>query len=997
MKKIIKHINSTLPDIFNNFASILKENFDKNGQEILQSGTGTAVIIAKLFGQPIIDKYFNQLSEKKLENHGLNTYIKSGFMQANESLAEIEEHLKKELDPEAKFDFLNQGLRLEGEKLKKEDILLIFNPKYHPTIIAIKRHYENVLRELQTPSDAIKSFTKHFNEHIEDKVKEEFGDDYKQHLNDTKTFRLRDSETDFLWDMVSLEHIGFKGAENLPYEKTYARWRAVLEFKSANNEQNDFEAEEKELKPIQELIEYYFKQDKHHTRNILFVLADFGKGKSIFLRQYAAKLARQYFETKEGLFPVYFNLRDFSHYSSETELGVISDYLETDYGIKINDDHFKNNQYIFLIDSLDESGELTQQSIDKVIASIKKIQNIDTFKQRTNRIVLSSRPFDDGLETHLSSHKPYIIKNKEDRDIPYFISIYGFKKQQFNHWLKKTLKQDIADNKIQICDLSQEVKEIINSDNNKDFYQLLQNNKTLSASELRRPIFSYMIYQLIINKIDFSTIGKIGVYLSFINLLTKDAKHIHDINYKVNLAQEFQFRNLLHSISALWMYQRQQGKQGALKKADICRVLDGENNNESDSEVLGRYKKEDITEIQFLSHSYFGNNKDVLHFHHQSFAEILLAEYYLKVFIKYALDKDHKVEEARTKLILGEPTAQTIQFLTEMLSLLKETATDDKDDKTIEKRKLLFPLMASLATEKNNKLFCNDLYYSWFKDHPCNENEAIYPREALENWCINQEKLDKIIKLAREIIESKTNYIMAKSDARSSLYDKELVVIQPKNYTPPPDIDRWLALLIGNKLQTDIESNTFFNEDIKNYKQLFDMIKDWNHATDNPAPIWATDLFMGINMRGMGHAIKLVRLNLRYIDFSYSIFRTLWLVECRVDFMNLGHVSGLGTCHFQNIVEFEVQYLINFSDIWSNAQGGYEMNTCDRYSIERILSYKALYARHLKSEAYDALPIHEPVILQLIRYGIQHNKFLQDTVDQWLDDSKMRKLIKVPS
>ena len=59
------------------------------------------------------------------------------------------------------------------------------------------------------------------------------------------------------------------------------------------------------------------------------MLADFGKGKSVFLRHYAAKLAKDYLETHNGLFPVYFNLRDFKNYSSESKLGVIADYLET--------------------------------------------------------------------------------------------------------------------------------------------------------------------------------------------------------------------------------------------------------------------------------------------------------------------------------------------------------------------------------------------------------------------------------------------------------------------------------------------------------------------------------------------------------------------------------------------------------------------------------------------------------------------------------------------
>lgn len=164
--------------------------------------------------------------------------------------------------------------------------------------------------------------------------------------------------------------------------------------------------------------------------------------------------------------------------------------------------------------------------------------------------------------------------------------------------------------------------------------------------------------------------------------------------------------------------------------------MEGKNSGESDSEVLERLKGQGLTEIQFLSHSYFGDNANVLHFQHQSFAEILLAEYYLKVFIKYALDEDADVEEARIRLVIGEPTEQTVLFLKEMLQLLRETTTNEATSEIIEKRKLLFPLMASLATQKHNRLFCNDIYYGWYKLCDIDENQTSYPKKQLENWCI---------------------------------------------------------------------------------------------------------------------------------------------------------------------------------------------------------------------------------------------------------------------
>ena len=165
-------------------------------------------------------------------------------------------------------------------------------------------------------------------------------------------------------------------------------------------------------------------------------------------------------------------------------------------------------------------------------------------------------------------------------------------------------------------------------------------------------------------------------------------------------------------------------------------------------------KNKNVNEIEFLSHSYFGENDNKLHFQHQSFAEILLAEYYLKVFIKYALDKDFNIEEARAKLLLGFPTEQTIRFLIDLLKLLKDSTVSPVTSDTIEKRKLLFPLLATLATEKNNNLFCNNLYYEWFNKHPINSNETTYPRELINNWCFDNSKIDKILLLCKEILKA---------------------------------------------------------------------------------------------------------------------------------------------------------------------------------------------------------------------------------------------------
>ncbi|MCD7977081.1 MAG: NACHT domain-containing protein [Tannerellaceae bacterium] len=569
---------------------------------------------------------------------------------------------------------------------------------------------------------------------------------------------MEEKETRLLLDTFRLKQIGFEKNENLKYETTYGSWKPVdSHIGEEYIDHEKIEEIENNLKSVEDLIEEYFSIDpQNHLEKILFIIADFGKGKSVFMKTYAAKLAQKYAEEKEGFFPIYFNLRNFKQYLNTDHLGVINDYLLTEYGININSDKFRNKKYVFLIDSLDESGELNQASIQAVISSVKQIQNLNRELYRTNRLIITSRPFSDGLKEVIHIHKPYCLK-EEEREIPHYISLYGFKKDQFNNWLYDTLKKKAPHEKSKLVDFVDQIYKDIQSQKKTDIYQQLLENGTLQVSELRRPIFAYMIYQLILNNIDFLSVGKIGIYLSFLNLLTKEAKHINDPHYKISLQEEFEFRNLLHATAALWMYERHNGNQGSLKKADLCRLLDGESKydkNKSDKEILQDYANKGATDIQFLSHSYFGENNNTLHFQHQSFAEILLAEYYLKIFIKFALDENPDVDEARARLSLGKPTEQTIMFLKSLLQLLRETAIPDPTPEVIEKRKLLFPFLSSIAISKNNFLFSPAMHYDWYRNCHFTPSSTEYPRETLENWYMDQEKINKILDLSKKIIES---------------------------------------------------------------------------------------------------------------------------------------------------------------------------------------------------------------------------------------------------
>lgn len=902
MNKSITHFFECIPDIIHNMICWSKEVINDNAKTIVENTGGSIGLILKIFTRPIIDKYEKNQTRKKLENYGSNTYLTASYKQAQSSLNKISDEIPP-TTPEILSVLINQAL---DDSKPDGNIYPVFQPLYHPLVVSVKQLYCNILKSIHTPSEIIDRFIKDFNENIENSIEIEFGNDYSKHKQDIIECHYEKNELKLLFDTIQLSKIGFEKNEDLKYETTYAEWKRVSEFEDFKIA-NEYIDTEETLVPITQLIEEYFPDSMDNVNKILFIIADFGKGKSVFMKQYASSLAKQYLSTKEGYFPIYFNLRNYNKTNQETKLGVINDFLLGEYGINIESGYFKNKKYCFLMDSLDESGDLNHYYIDKVISSLKKIQNLDKTQCRSNRLIVTSRPFDNGLKEHLVNHFPFCIKNEENREIECYISLYGFKKEQFNDWIFTALKQ--AKRKIFDTDVDfvNKIYHAIDENKSIDIYKTLLSHKTLTSSELRRPIFAYMIYQLIMNNIDILKIGKIGIYLSFLNLLTKDAKHIKDPTYKVSLKEEFEYRNLLHATAALWMFQRHTGKQGFLSKADLCRVLEGKNTYESDQKIITRYQNKGVIEIEFLSHSYFGECNNTLHFQHQSFAEILLAEYYLKIFLRYALDEQLNIDEVKSKLLLGIPTEQTIIFLIDLLHLLLRTSRRSVSKETIEQRKLLFPLCASLSVKKNNNLFCNELYYEWYKKGKFVENATEYPEELIKEWCIKEEHIKKILELCKQILLSERATIVSQAESRTSLFNEEALLLKSSLDYENINIDKWLALLVGNTLcnnTNNSEAPILFNTQYHiPYTLLFNMLcTELCHKTmifDN----WKRNLFKGIDMRNLpeqpskrihNYVIRLFSI-LNHIDFSYSYLSNVDFSGCL-----LGH-TNFSYCTFKHV------------------------------------------------------------------------------------------------
>lgn len=775
VEKVVKLI----PDVLKETGNYLKDS-SNNVFKSVASNNGTIGLVVKIFGQPLIDRYFKKIERNKLSNFGIYTYLEASLTQIATSIEATIPNLNQEYSTDGLIIGFEKAIDVYTSQIESVDYVLFFQPKYHPIVNKVYSIAEEFLLQINIEEKFIKAFRQKYFDEIDVQIVKSFGSElYTKHLKEIEGLIFKDNETRILNDNLELGKIGFKENEVLSYEETFASWQPVsslyTKLDSLDNKEveKDVLAREDKLSKIEELIDTYFHQDSGVSiEKVLFVVADFGKGKSVFLKHYTSALTKLYIYDSSKYFPVYFNLRNYKDYQEEHPLGIIGNYLEVKYGIKLTEDYYINKRFFFLIDSLDESGDLNSYNIDRVIASVKKIQNLNPIISKFNRIIITTRPFDDGLRKHLEGHRPFLLLNSEKRPIEYFISLYGFKKSQFNNWLTTSLKNNLP-NTSRASGLNKEILSAVEQGTPFDFHNTFSERGIISFNELRRPIFAYMIFQLISNSIEFEKAGKIGIYLSFLNLLTKEAKYVHDVNYKINLVEQFEARNILHSTAAVWLYNRSSWNKSEIKKADICRALEGESSFESDVQILNRYKETNAAEIQFLSHSYFGENNNTLHFQHQSFGEILLAEYYLKILIKYSFDEEFDYESARIKLTIGKPTSQSIEFFVELLVLLREST--EPVENSLEKRKLLFPLLASLATRRSNKtLYCNNLFYTWYSHIKFNDNSSDFPVHSLANWPVNIEKLEKICELSRKILSTDTTLSIQTGEFKTSLFNKEV-------------------------------------------------------------------------------------------------------------------------------------------------------------------------------------------------------------------------------
>lgn len=698
------------------------------------------------------------------------------------------------------------------------------------------------------------------------------------------SFPAKKQEIKYLDFLKEKSRIGFDETENLEFQETFGSWKS-------NKSINLYSKTEPVVSLIDEYFNEHIKEDNFKGKAV-FIISDFGKGKSSFMRHYSAELASKYITdfAFDSYFPVYFNLKEFNDlYDHSLDYGVIYKYLENKFDLDLNDDYFKNRKFFFLIDSLDESGELTETQIKKVLENVFRIEKVKYYNKR-NKIVIATRPIESFIFQLLERYYPprfeAYIKN-EKKEVSSYIALQGFTPEQFNNYLTKALKDywDKPNNINSINNLSSFSKSLYNELQDNKRIELYYKLKHFDNEELQRPIFAYILYVLLSRNIDILKLGKVELYLEFLSQITKDAKHKNDESFEAKIIDELKFRNILHLTAALWQFKR--NKSGQVTKNGIYNLLElGKEDRKTSDEVP---KIEELEEIQFISHSYLGTQEDMIFFQHQSFAEVLLAEYYLKTFIKFLYDENE--QEFNRNIAIGNPTEQTIEFLKGLIFKLKTSLTD------INARKLLFPLFASMCVKsedsQNKKkllhsFYVEKLYLNWFSKF---ESDIIDSKEIdieilNSYWFVSKDFFEKLNNLLKSIIE-RTDYLYFSSRTDMNIVDfcneRTILIAKEPVFDLVPDIDKWLALLIGNELQ----NSKLFTQKLDG-KMLFMMLKNWNQYERKAAPSWGKSYFSYLQYYNNTTDDE-------KLDMSYLIFDGINFSHSRMENINFERSSFIDT------------------------------------------------------------------------------------------------------
>lgn len=803
----------------------------------------------------------------------------------------------------------------------------------------------------------------------------------------------------YLDKLILQSRIGFTEAETFNYEEAYGKWFRIMEYadyricEEDRIELREYTPEilelihtEEDLLPISELIQTHFQQsdERGNRDSFTFVVADFGKGKTTMMRQLAARYAKALLTSGKDTnlaFPIYINLRDASSHFSRGS-GVIEAYLMSKYQLSVSKlQHFKT--IIFFLDAFDEVGTqlTTRELVDEILPVREKKAHNDT----RFRFVVATRPIK-SLDIALEDVELNHYQNNEEHygDTPVFIHAFGFTEQQVNHYFQQSRVKGAA-----------------------NIFKKLLDKGVMKLSELRRPLLSYILLKVLDKQSDINQLSRLGIYLSFLNYLTIEAKYIGDDSARVkkngsdkiithHFYQQSIFRAILHGMAVLWIMNRSGVK--SKKKPSEPIELNKENlfswlYQSADNHELVSPK---TRLVEYMSHAYFGDDAEEaeqnnFYFKHQSFAEILIAEYYIKVLLLFAIE-DKPVHKLDKYLVIGKPTAVAISFLRDILQVLRKSVGDFNDPEVRNARILLSPLLTSMTVDDKDSCYSAHLAKNWTDKENLKHFKLIRKEPAddiLKKWPIDQKDLNDIIFLCEK------RFNQERLAAYSLSGDIDQTITSFKHFrdglqNSMEQNNLWVLLLAGNLLFNNEGKKDFFTARLRPTVVL-SLIKMARYGEEDLLELWGQDLFVGLDLRKeaqYGH--DLINLDLSGIDFSHVYFKGF-----------NGRMVNFSGCKFHHVTldTFEVEGC-DFSDatfkdisivVPENSQNmmGFSGITIHKSNyISSNLVFPRILANYLRVDTEDSLQIEDQLPLFI---NSNQEKLVYDNLEglwQWVKKNR---------
>ena len=694
------------------FANLFDLELYEQIKPIIQSASGSAVV---------------ELIKEKLKKKPKYSIVLDFYDRVNNAI--IEASKETSINLPYKLDTCPNWLKSFFMWGYKPPEPIEYLPLFEP-IENLRRAVENDLWTDGNSKEECDKFVKQFNQNINtisnnpkyQKIFNSYANDYKKYLL-----------TKHLENIIRGEEFRMT-ADDPPLNSTYIDPNGAIFDSSAWKSFHNIGKGRPQS--IISCIEKYFNEELYKndygSYPILFIGADFGIGKTSFIRMYASKLARQFISRGDCRIPIVYPLRECGD-----DLNRVERYMR-DLGFE-NTQTYKTPFLIFL-DGLDESGLVTSEHIDNVL---RMIQHFYQRLPQNSQIIVTSRLIL-GQKGPIASY----IKNKlKDK----YIRLYGFNNPQIDNWFK-----------------------LIGQHHSYEDAHNFNVNKLkkigLDSQEYSKPLFLWVIARLIregdLNSDEINSLGRTGLYLQFINRVSKEAKLKGTRHLMIDIERDKELfaRHILHKISALRnLMPEEHGLDEKL--LDEC--------------LIGKDKKiyEKLGGAKFIALSYFGLKEDHFEFTHRTFKEYLLAEYIIIRIMQLAATGEYI--KNKSDLCIGEISNETAKFIKELLRYIFNLYDDKNDDKL--HYRLLYPLFESAA----NIEICAPL------------NKELFVNNSIT---ISKTFLKRIIHTTKELFVDDSPIIvtpLSKGSQSCENLGHHCIIFDTPNKVSPIYNERWIAFYVG--------------------------------------------------------------------------------------------------------------------------------------------------------------------------------------------------------